>query len=215
MPNFKAVVKDANGVVYTLSDNTYVGAIQPGDPNKTIWFDTAENNIKVCTNGAWSVIGPGGAVTVTTPTNMPVGPSVIVVTGAGVTDGGSAQLSFTSTPPAGSTVDIIILPQPGGDGSGHGWTLTVPTADWNGTWINDGSSMPAGDTLLAGQCQSNNGLNDAGTASALSSSNRNIIIPGNHNADANTAGQTTPVYIRAISDGARVYYVYQASATRA
>ena len=215
MPNFKAVVKDASGVVYTLSDNTYVGAVQPGDPNKTIWFDTAENNIKVCTNGAWSVIGPGGAAIVTTPTNMPVGPSVIIVTGTGVTDGGSAQLSFASIPPAGSAVDIIILPQPGPDGTrGHGWTLIVPTADWNGTWISDGVSMP-GDTILAGQHQaSSDGIEDAGTLGVLRSDGRNILIPGNRSADPSDTGQTTPVYIRAISDGARVYYVYQACATR-
>ena len=215
MPNFKAVVKDASGVVYTLSDNTYVGAVQPGDPNKTIWFDTAENNIKVCTNGVWSVIGPGGAAIVTTPTNMPVGPSVIIVTGTGVPDDSSAQLSFASTPPAGSTVDIIILPQPGPDGTrGHGWKLTVPTADWNGTWISDGVSMPTGDTLLTGQYPTSGGLEDAGTLDALPKDRRNIIIPGLSEAAVSNTGQTTPVYIRAISDGTRVYYVYQAWAGR-
>ena len=206
MPNFKAVVKDKNGIVYTLSDNTYIGPIEPSDPGKTIWFDVVNNNIKVNTNGHWSVIGPGGCATVVSPTNMPVGPSVIIVTGVGITS--SAQLSFASIPPAGSVVDIIILPASGGIA---GWTLVVPKTDWFTDWMSgsgDPNNLPSGDTLLPGLTYSGSNLENAG--GVLGSADRDIFIPGpNWSGKPDDVG---PTYIRAISDGARVYYVYQAMA---
>ena len=207
MAKFKAVVKDSEGEIYALSDNTYIGAVQPTDPDKTIWFNPVANNIKVYTNGNWSVVGPGGCITVNSPTNLPSGYSVIIVTGTDVADQGNALLSFASTPPAGSVTDIIILPQPDSVGS-HGWTLTVPTADWNGEWIG-ADIMPIGDTLLVGVTSVNTKL----VQGNLPTSSRNIFIGGSRDFDPSQTGLATPVYIRAISDGERVYFVYQTAAS--
>ena len=192
MPNFKAIVKGQDGTIYTLGDNTHVGLLPPKDADKTVWFDTFNNVIKVRSRDGWRVIGPGGCVTVSSPTKLPVGPSVIIVKGDTIQDNGSAELSFTSTPPAGSVVDIIILPASGK----ASWKLTVPTNNWDSYLTN--SDTVVGNTMLGG-------LN-VSTPPSNSSNARfknGITIKGTGQTDS------SPIYIRAISDGERIYYVTQ------
>ena len=185
MPKFKAAVKDANGVVYTLSDSTHVGSTQPNDPTQTVWFDTQENNIKVCENGYWHPIGAGSYTMVQSPTGMPSGYSVIEVDCSQLTNNSTYTLSFATVPPAGSVTHIILLPNVGGANVSFLIPGGMVDTDWL-TGTDDKGCYPL-DQTLDQQVDQNGG-----------------ILFSFHS--SNAMGPSLPLHITAISNGRRVYF---------
>lgn len=119
MARLKLLIKDDIGKVYTLSDNVYVGPVQPISDGVLLWIDTTQGrfDLKFRHNDEW--VYSGGCPTYSTVTTVEnLTPAKFIKAELSA----SSQFGFASIPAAGTECHIIAH-----NAAYNDITITIPT----------------------------------------------------------------------------------------